>query len=373
MKTKLLIIILAFLCSFGPAFALTMTPPRDDIESGVIRPKSLCDLSPSKGPCKAMFEKFFYNQDTNQCQGFFWGGCEGVVPFDTKEECENTCMKAPQTLKITRIQAIKDVYAEISLEFPKQWDKPFLQIKVDGREINAQPRSGGYSQDRHMESLLFFPGTNGTKKVTVSAEIDGKSFVAETSLKWNPQAFAAPLQYIGDRTLVLEKRKIQVVTANLNNVAIIFNGQKQAPDSLGNAAVLWTLDAPWKTGLNSLTIEGKNLAGKTIKKSYTYLFGPDGISIGHAALLEYGMMGSKSGPFYSVTVEGDAVTAGPEKTTECFVMDKDGWLGSELKLTREIKAVKAGSAKIAIFEKPHFLQEKKITWEITITVLPDRQ
>lgn len=50
-----------------------------------------CYLEPETGPCFGYIPKYFFNQDTGQCEQFIWGGCAGVVPFDTLYECENAC------------------------------------------------------------------------------------------------------------------------------------------------------------------------------------------------------------------------------------------------------------------------------------------
>uniref|UniRef100_A0A914W6P2 BPTI/Kunitz inhibitor domain-containing protein n=1 Tax=Plectus sambesii TaxID=2011161 RepID=A0A914W6P2_9BILA len=57
-----------------------------------------CKLSPCEepkkvGPCKALFEKFYYNSEANECQTFGYGGCQANGNnFETKEECESTCL-----------------------------------------------------------------------------------------------------------------------------------------------------------------------------------------------------------------------------------------------------------------------------------------
>lgn len=53
-----------------------------------------CSLKPEKGPCKALFWKYAYDPNINQCKEFLYGGCDGVVPFDTKEECEKLCVES---------------------------------------------------------------------------------------------------------------------------------------------------------------------------------------------------------------------------------------------------------------------------------------
>lgn len=50
-----------------------------------------CQLKPDSGSCKAIFTKYYYDSRTGKCRSFSWGGCGGVVPFDTLEECQAAC------------------------------------------------------------------------------------------------------------------------------------------------------------------------------------------------------------------------------------------------------------------------------------------
>lgn len=47
-----------------------------------------CHLEPDPGICLAYFPKYYFNRETGHCEEFIWGGCGGVVPFDTLEECQ---------------------------------------------------------------------------------------------------------------------------------------------------------------------------------------------------------------------------------------------------------------------------------------------
>lgn len=46
-----------------------------------------CTLIPDPGPCFAAVEAFYFNTQIQQCSSFTWGGCNGVVPFTTIEDC----------------------------------------------------------------------------------------------------------------------------------------------------------------------------------------------------------------------------------------------------------------------------------------------
>ncbi|MDD9887003.1 MAG: BPTI/Kunitz-type proteinase inhibitor domain-containing protein [Candidatus Marinimicrobia bacterium] len=50
-----------------------------------------CYLKPETGPCDAYFPRYYYDQKEGECKEFIWGGCQGVVPFETMEECKRSC------------------------------------------------------------------------------------------------------------------------------------------------------------------------------------------------------------------------------------------------------------------------------------------
>jgi len=50
-----------------------------------------CEMQPEIGSCKGAFPRYFYDQKDNSCQQFIWGGCGGVVPFQSLESCQLAC------------------------------------------------------------------------------------------------------------------------------------------------------------------------------------------------------------------------------------------------------------------------------------------
>lgn len=48
-----------------------------------------CALKPEAGLCKAYFPRFYFDPVERRCKEFIWGGCDGVVPFETLAECES--------------------------------------------------------------------------------------------------------------------------------------------------------------------------------------------------------------------------------------------------------------------------------------------
>ena len=52
---------------------------------------SNCSLIPEIGPCFASITKYYFDQTTQKCSSFTWGGCGGVVPFDNYNDCYVGC------------------------------------------------------------------------------------------------------------------------------------------------------------------------------------------------------------------------------------------------------------------------------------------
>ena len=52
----------------------------------------LCELPAKVGICKAAIPRYFYNNQTNQCQLFTYGGCDGNDNnFLRLEDCQSCC------------------------------------------------------------------------------------------------------------------------------------------------------------------------------------------------------------------------------------------------------------------------------------------
>ena len=47
-----------------------------------------CNSIPNPGICFAAIQIYYFNQNTGLCEESIWGGCDGLVPFWTLEECQ---------------------------------------------------------------------------------------------------------------------------------------------------------------------------------------------------------------------------------------------------------------------------------------------
>lgn len=65
----------------------------DEEKPAVGEPNYACLLDVSAGPCKALDERWYFDQTTSQCTKFYYGGCRGNANrFESLEECSSTCM-----------------------------------------------------------------------------------------------------------------------------------------------------------------------------------------------------------------------------------------------------------------------------------------
>jgi hypothetical protein len=83
-KNYILVVCVLIITILGFFFILKRTPNQMD---------DRCKLQPDPGPCEAVIQKYYFDQVERVCKEFIWGGCDGVVPFDTLEECKQVCEK----------------------------------------------------------------------------------------------------------------------------------------------------------------------------------------------------------------------------------------------------------------------------------------
>lgn len=50
-----------------------------------------CKLKGEPGGCLAGFKGYYFSKKENKCVEFLWGGCGGVRPFATLDECVLSC------------------------------------------------------------------------------------------------------------------------------------------------------------------------------------------------------------------------------------------------------------------------------------------
>ena len=50
-----------------------------------------CYVKPESGRCRAAITRYYFDDKRQACRPFIWGGCDGVVPFETLDACQAQC------------------------------------------------------------------------------------------------------------------------------------------------------------------------------------------------------------------------------------------------------------------------------------------
>ena len=118
-----------------------------------------CYYIPHTGPCDAAFLRFYYDREENECSEFTWGGCGGLVPFETMEDCESSCndsvqVSSNQTLDYPVIFKLNNCYPNpfnpvttLRYELPENGLVNITIYDMLGREVKTlvnQIQDAGY-------------------------------------------------------------------------------------------------------------------------------------------------------------------------------------------------------------------------------------
>jgi hypothetical protein len=336
-----------------------------------------CIDKAERGPCKARFDRYGYDSASGTCKEITWGGCGEPLPFETKEECLQVC-GGIKPLVITEVKAYPDKnlpYVLVSIEYPKKWQNPNFTVRVNDLERPFRPWGGGYSPDKQDATLLVFPGAADFIRITVQASVDGQTYESSDAMQWTASSMAGLLDGPGRLEAVRTARPLRFWAFPADRVRVRFNGQPVTParDPLSGKPVgLFSLAPQWVSGKNTLVIETTGQDGISIGREYTFIYLADATVALHDTLnFVFGIPGSKSGPFYSFDVAGDAlVRTGKVREESYATVDPEGWLVNLPVLVQTVRAERPGEARVRFMVKRHFLQAVELDQEFTVKVVP---
>ncbi len=339
---------------------------------------SRCAHTGDPGSCKALLERYRYDPGSGTCKEFFWGGCGSPNPFETKEECVKVCGGAkPLVLSEARSLSQERLpYLQISLDYPKDWAEPEFTVRVNGAEAPFRRWGGGFSPERQSATLLVFPGAAGIARIAVQATVGGKTYEAADAIPWNVWAMAGLLDGPGQLEAILKPRPLRFWAFPTDGLRVLFNGRSVSPKLAplsGKPVGLYSIEPEWQPGKNTLTIEVTGTDKKRVVNEYSFVYAADGkVRAGESLAISYGTPGSKSGPFYSIELDGNAlIPVGKGSDEEPYaVLDADGWVLDKTALVKRVKAERPGETRVRISVKRHFLQPVETEREFSVIVLP---
>lgn len=79
-------------CKKGPNSSKVSVVPTKKPTTGAIKEQQICILPKKVGPCRAAFQRWYYNAARGRCVKFIYGGCgANANNFKTKGECDTSC------------------------------------------------------------------------------------------------------------------------------------------------------------------------------------------------------------------------------------------------------------------------------------------
>ncbi|XP_037072380.1 papilin-like [Pollicipes pollicipes] len=129
-------------------------------------PEVDCQLPKDEGECRAYFRRYFFNTETQQCELFGYGGCDGNTNnFRTRKECEQHCMPAGAS------PSLPDEAPPISTQVPDE-RRPLYQptaapevdpcqLPKDKGECHAYLRSYFFNTETQQCELFIYGGCDG--------------------------------------------------------------------------------------------------------------------------------------------------------------------------------------------------------------------
>ncbi len=332
-----------------------------------------CRLEPVRGNCKAILEKFTFDQGRRKCVSFNYDGCGPVVPFEEMEECQALC-ETDATLRLASFRRVESrPFVLVDLEYPKNWkDDPAFVARVSGKEVASRRVGGGFSPNANQATLEVFLGAEPITELSVETIIDGKTYRVFMPLFWDAAPLLLLLDHAGRDEALLAPTDLRFVAFKAGTPLVRHNGTAIVPEAvIGSTgqATLWRVAPKWTAGRNAVSIEATASNGKHLQRDYSFVNLADGqLAYRQKIYLPYGAPGSRSGPFYRLETAGDAVALGADATVDIDSLDPWGWLTRDQRLVREVVGAVAGEAILRIYEKPHFLGAEQLKQEIHLRV-----
>ncbi len=293
-----------------------------------------------------------------------------------------------KTLAITQIEPIaldgldhpaggQALYYRVDIALPQAWEEAekTFQVRVDGQLAPFEQFGSGYAGDTAGADFWVYLGRPGRKKVEVSLVRDGKTIRAERDFTAATQPTIRLLgHYSGE--CVFENEPLRFFTYSIKDAAVKVNGKEvkaeiQPIPGFDGLSIL-TVPASLTPGKNSIEYAGIDSEGKLSPHTATlYYLADNKMKVGDRFLLTWGRVGSRSGPFFRLTVDGDALVLG-EKGPDVRILDQDrnGWISGTIAWSHPITAKKAGTGQLNLFETHRYLMPEKLEKAIEITVEP---
>lgn len=242
------------------------------------------------------------------------------------------------------------------------------EVLVDGAPARFEFAGYGSGGGRETRTLRIEPGWPGRKEVVVVRRGPGGERRGRVSFDFAPAPAILPDWIDGQIALGPTALRVRFrwvdqagIEVRVNGETVPFSFEKGLAEGL-HVVTAVVLDPPLVPGTNRIEVSAATspvpLAAPLVSRTTLYFAPRNRVFVGGEFLLPLGRVGSRSGPFYTAEVEGDAIRpTGMEVQDDLFVSS--------------FRAVRPGAATIRVYVKPHFTQRQRLEREIPILVVEE--
>lgn len=259
--------------------------------------------------------------------------------------------EGPRIAHLRPLEDLPLVVAEV--EYPKAWPDTGFTFEADGRPVPSRAAGGGYDQRSKQASYLVFPGASFKQLV---ARWGGGKRTASFSHAWAAPTLVVLLGRLGEREALLEPGDLEFQVFPPAKATFLQDEVElpATPVAGGGPGRRVRIAPRWSFGPNTIHVLVTTPAGPTAR-SFTFVPLPQGFPLGQTARLVYGEVGSKSGPFHELSVEGQALGVEGKGFARLVTADRDGWIGWSDVLVADLAGKAAGDSTLSVSVKPNFL------------------
>lgn len=246
-------------------------------------------------------------------------------------------------------------YLIVDVEYPRGVAEPSFTFEADGKPVPSRPLGIGSDPARLQATYLVYPGA-ACRRLVARWGDGAEERTAPATPAWKAPTLAVLLGRLGDREALLEEADLELQIFPPAEAVFFHDGEPLLPTRVEapGPGIRLRLSPPWHPGLNELRVDVIGPTGKR-QRNFTFVLLEDGgMAPGDGAGLVYGEVGSKSGPFYRLAVEGDAVVVAGEALGKVRVVD-GGWILDRPVRVAKLEARRVGEATLRIERKESFL------------------
>ncbi|MGQ9779165.1 MAG: hypothetical protein ACUVRM_04690 [Bacillota bacterium] len=294
---------------------------------------------------------------------FLW-----FVPFPSVH------VQAAGGLKIEQITPLptftEPSYLFMELSYPQDWGKGSFRFFVNGQPAVFDGAGGGFGGGLNYAGFYLYVGEPGKKEIEAVFESPTRTVRTKTTTEFRSQGTLLLDHYDGEA--VFTEEPLRFLNCFFKDCRVTINGERQELSSspIADGVSLLTCSPRLQPGLNSVAYAGLDREGKEHQWTTTLFWAKDGrVKVGDRFKFGYGYMGSKSGPFFHLALEGTALTPTGENGDSFFPTLEEGkWLRLRHTFFQAFAAQEKGAAVIKVFKKSHFLGGYTLEREVVFTV-----